>query len=257
MDDTAWTQPALYALECAVAELWASVGIRPEAVLGHSVGELAAAYSAGVWGLEDGLRFAAARGELMGGLPSDGPGAGAMAAVFAPRERVVAAVEESNDRSEGPGLSVAADNGTHFVVSGPLSGVESLSESLAAEGVRVERLNTSHAFHSELMDPILDQLEAALDGIALSGPAVPLVSNVTGRTLADDEVLDGAYWRRQAREPVAFRAGVTALAEAGVNVVVETGPRAVLGPLVEFWLGRSPTRPPGRQSWRVPASSPR
>ena len=234
LDDTVWTQPALYALESALVELWASVGVRPEAVLGHSVGEIAAARAAGVLGLEDGLRFAAARGELMGGLPAEGAGAGAMLAVFAPAERVVEAAEEAGAGADGVGLSVAADNGTHRVVSGPAALVEAVAERFGAEGVRVERLRTSHAFHSGLMDPVLDGLEAALEGVSVAAPAVALVSNVTGRAVQSGELLDGAYWRRQAREPVAFAAGVATLAGMGIDAVVEIGPRLVLGPIVEM-----------------------
>ena len=234
LDDTAWTQPALYALECAQAELWASVGLRPAAVLGHSVGELAAAQVAGVFGLEEGLRFAAARGELMGVLPADGSRAGAMAAVFASAERVAAAVDNANARISGVGLSVAADNGAHQVISGPLAEVEQLSEQFSLEGVRVERLNTTHAFHSGLMDPVLDDLESALEGLDLSAPDVALVSNVTGRVAGPGDFVDGAYWRRQARETVAFADGVAALSDSGIGVVVEIGPRPVLGTMVEL-----------------------
>ena len=232
LDETAWTQPALYALESALAELWESVGVRPAAVLGHSVGEIAAARAAGVIGLEDGLRFAAARGELMGSLPAEGSGAGAMAAVFASAERVLAALEDANGRADVPGLGVAADNGTHQVVSGPLEQVEALAAELGTAGVRVERLNTSHAFHSVLMEPVLEALEGLLEGVSVKPPEVTVVSNLTGRAVESGEILDGAYWRRHAREPVAFAEGVRTLAGLGVEAVVEIGPGPVLGPLV-------------------------
>ena len=231
LDDTAWTQPALYALESALAELWASVGVRPAAVLGHSVGEIAAARAAGAFGLEDGLRFAAARGELMGSLPTEGPGAGAMAAVFASAERVATALEEARVKGEGADLGVAADNGTHQVVSGPTEQVEWLATELGTAGVRVERLNTSHAFHSALMEPVLEGLEELLEGISVKPPEVALVSNLTGQAMESGEVMDGAYWRRQAREPVAFAEGVRTLAGLGVEAVVEIGPGLILGPL--------------------------
>ena len=230
--DTAWTQPALYALECALVGLWESVGIRPSAALGHSVGEISAACATGVFALDDGLRLAAKRGELMAALPTDGPLAGAMAAVFAPIERVASAVAATNAQTEGVGLSVAAENGTHRVVSGPATLVGAFSEQFASEGLRVERLNTSHGFHSGLMDPILDDLERALEGVSQESPKLPLVGNVSGRALAPGEELAGAYWRRHARQPVAFADGVAALAEIGADVVLEIGPRAVLGPLV-------------------------
>ena len=246
LDDTAWTQPALYALECAVAAQWASLGVRPAAVLGHSVGEIAAAQVAGVFGLEDGLRFAAARGELMGALPVEGPAAGSMLAIYAPARRVAAAVEEHNAGLEGVGLSLAAENGAHRVVSGPTAEIEALAKRFEQVGVRVARLNTSHAFHSELMEPVLDGVEGALAGLAVAAPSVALVSNVTGREVGEGERLEGAYWRRQARQPVAFAAGVRTLAEAGVDVVVEIGPQAVLGPLIE------PAWPTGRSDGEQP-----
>ena len=115
LDDPRWKQPAIYALECALAALWSSLGIRPEVVLGHSLGEIAAAHTAGVFGLEDGLRIAALRGGLVGALP----GEGAMAAVFAPASRVSEALDEHNSASQGVALSIAADNGAHQVISGP------------------------------------------------------------------------------------------------------------------------------------------
>ena len=229
VDDTTWTQPALYALGCALSALWESVGVRPVAVLGHSVGELAAAHVAGVFGLEAGLRLASVRGELMGSLPSD---AGAMTAVFASAERVEALIEESG----AEGVEVAADNGTHRVVSGLVEGVEALEGWCVEAGVRCGRLVTSHAFHSALMEPVLDGIEAAAGGIEVSAPVVSLVSNVTGRVVGEGELLDGAYWRRHARAPVAYGPGVGALSGLGVDVVIELGPGSVLGPLLaQVW----------------------
>ena len=229
VDDTTWTQPALYALGCALSALWESVGVRPVAVLGHSVGELAAAHVAGVFGLEEGLRLASVRGELMGSLPSD---AGAMTAVFASAERVEALIKESG----AEGVEVAADNGTHRVVSGLVEGVEALEGWCSDAGVRCGRLVTSHAFHSVLMEPVLDGIEAAAGDIEVSVPVVSLVSNVTGRVVGEGELLDGAYWRRHARAPVAYGPGVGALSGLGVDVVIELGPGSVLGPLlVQTW----------------------
>ena len=227
LDDTAWTQPALYALGGALTAEWRALGIRPAAVLGHSVGELAAAHAAGVFSLEEGLRFAIRRGRIMAAAP----GRGAMAAVHGSRGRVEAAIREA-----GGHLSIAADNGTHVVVSGPAAAVERLRDALAAAGVRSEGLRTSHAFHSALMEPVLDELER----IAPSGaaPALPLVGNVTGQELK--EAPGPGYWRRQARHEVAFAAGVSRLAALGVEVLVEIGPRAVLGPLARaIWPGEN------------------
>ena len=228
LHDVAWMQPAIYALECALTSLWASIGIRPSVVVGHSLGELAGAQAAGVFSLEDGLRFAAARGALMATLPE----AGAMAAVFAPAAQVAAVVREQNVASKGVGLSIAADNGVHQVVSGPISAVEAVSERFLSEDVLVNRLNTTFGAHSVLVEPALDDLEAALAGVAISLPSLALVNNVTGRVVEPGQTLDAAYWRRQAREPVAFARSIRTLSELGVEVVVEIGPHAVLGPMM-------------------------
>ena len=221
--DTAWEQPALYALECALTALWASIGVRPSVVLGHSVGELAAAQAAGVFSLEDGMRLAEARGSLLSATEP-----GAMAAVFAPAEKVSTEVEAANAASGGVGVNISARNGTHQVVSGPIAEIEELSRRLESRDVGVRRLNTSRAFHSALMEPALDALEAVPDRLSIGPPAVNFVSNLTGRVLGPDETLDGAYWRRHAREAVAFVDGVRTLDGLGVDLVIEIGPRAVL-----------------------------
>ena len=226
LGDTAWEQPALYALECALTALWASVGITPSVVLGHSVGEIAAAQAAGVFSLEDGMRFAATRGSLLSGTEQ-----GAMGAIFAPAERVTSEVEALNAASNGVGLSIAGDNGAHIVVSGQASDVETILGRFDSEGVRTRRLNTTRAFHSALVEPALDELEASLHGVAIGAPTFTLVSNLTGRAVEPGMALDAAYWRRHARQPVAFADGVKAMADLGVDLVVEIGPHAVLGPM--------------------------
>ena len=230
LDDPAWTQPAIYALECALTALWAGVGIKPEVVVGHSLGEIAAAYAAGVFSLEDGLRFASARGRLMGSLPRPG----AMAAIFAPKPDVAAAVAEWNEAHAGADLCVGVDNGTHQVVSGPAEEVHALSEQLEAAGLNVRRLRPSPAYHSPLVEPALDDLEGVFSDIPVAAAAIPLISNVTGRPVDANDRMDGAYWRKHARQPVAFHGCVDALAELGVNVVIEIGPHAILGPLVSL-----------------------
>ncbi|MXY67459.1 MAG: type I polyketide synthase, partial [Acidobacteriia bacterium] len=215
LDRTDWAQPALYALESGITALWASVGIRPDVVFGHSVGEIAAAVAAGAFDLETGMRFATRRGALMGSLPAEG----SMAAVFASADRVRDWLRE--------GVSLAADNGAHQVVSGPQDAVASLGEELSEAGIRVDPLRTSHAFHSALMDPVLAELEAAAP--EASEPSVRLVSNISGRLLAGAP--DGAYWRRQAREPVQFATAMRTLAETEAGIVLEIGPHGVLGPM--------------------------
>ena len=243
LDEAAWTQPAIYALECALVALWESVGVRPHVVVGHSLGEIAAAQAAGVFTLEAGLRFAAMRGALMGATRSDG----AMAAVFAPAARVASAVAGLNAASDDAGLSIAVDNGLQQVVSGPAKNAEALQELLEADGVKVVRLRRSPAYHSSLIEPALDDLETAVQDIAPAPPAncVPLISNITGQVLEPDERMDAAYWRRHARQPVAFRQCVETLAEMGVDTVVEIGPHAVLGPVVSMaWPASAPAGAP-------------
>ena len=223
LSDTAWEQPALYALECALTALWSSVGVRPSVVVGHSVGELAAAQAAGVFSLEDGMRFAATRGTL---LSETEPGA--MMAVFASPARVASAVEAVAGSAAGVGLSISADNGSHQVVSGPVAAIDAVSKRFESDGVRARRLNTSRAFHSPLVEPALDALEASLAGLAVEPPSLTVVSNLTGRAVEPGQALDGAYWKRHAREAVAFAGGVRTMAELGVDLLVEIGPRSVL-----------------------------
>ena len=236
LGDTAWEQPALYVLECAMTALWASVGTRPSVVLGHSVGEIAAAQAAGVFSLEDGMRFAATRGTLLSGTEQGG-----MGAIFAPAARVASEVEALNTDSNGVGLSVAGDNGAHIVVSGPTADVETILDRFESEGVRTRRLNTSRAFHSALVEPALDELEASLDGVTIGSLTITLISNLTGRVVEPGTTLDGSYWRRHAREPVAFASSVRSLADLGVDLVVELGPHAVLGPMATLAWPESAT----------------
>ncbi|MDE2945317.1 MAG: SDR family NAD(P)-dependent oxidoreductase [Gemmatimonadota bacterium] len=238
LGDTAWEQPALYALECALTALWASLGVRPDVVIGHSIGELAASQAAGVFSLEDGMRFAAARGALMSRM-----GEGGMAAVFASPEQVASTVEAVNAEASGVGLSISGYNGGHQVVSGPVADIEAVSKRFEAEGVRVRRLNTKRAFHSALVDPILDELAASLDGAAVEAPSLTVVSNLTGRAVEAGQTLDGAYWRRHAREPVAFAQGVGTLADLGVDLVLEIGPRSLLAPMAASAWPESPQTP--------------
>ncbi|MCY3952396.1 MAG: SDR family NAD(P)-dependent oxidoreductase [bacterium] len=240
LDDAAWTQPAIYALECALTALWASLGVRPDVVLGHSLGEIAAAQAAGVFTLSDGLRFAAARGELMGALGSDG----AMAAVYAPAERVAAAVAEQNAATGGEGVSIAADNGAQQVISGPATSVRALVDRFESDGLWATVLPPCPAYHSALVEPALDDLEAVVASLVAATPSCGLVSSMTGRLTDPDVPLDGSYWRRQARAPVAFRDSIETLADQGTEVVVEIGPHAVLGPMVLMcWPDGAPTQP--------------
>ena len=250
LDDPSWTQPAIYSLECAQSALWASLGVRPSVVVGHSLGEIAAAQTAGVFTVEEGLGFATRRGDLIAALPERG----AMAVVFASVEAVGAFVEEHNGSCEGPGLSMAADNGTNQAISGPERDIEAALEHFEAENVRTARLRASPAYHSHLVDPALDGLEAYFDSVHVADPEIVVVSSLTGRQVEPGARLDGAYWRRQAREQVAFRASIETLASLGVDVVVEIGPHGVLGPMVSLgWPSTDSGAPAVLTSLRRPS----
>ncbi|MCV7314710.1 SDR family NAD(P)-dependent oxidoreductase [Mycolicibacillus parakoreensis] len=216
--NTAYAQPALYAIEMGLARLWQSWGLEPDVVLGHSVGQYAAACVAGVLSLEDGSRLIAERGRLFGSLPAGGR----MAAVFAAAERVESLANEF------PSLSVAAYNGANTVLSGPASDLEKAVAALGADGVRCDWLDTSHAFHSSLLDPILDEFETYADGFAFQAPQCMLIDNRTGVALGRSVKLDGAYWRRHARQPVEFATSVRTLAELNCKVLLEIGPQPIL-----------------------------
>ncbi|HKP40452.1 SDR family NAD(P)-dependent oxidoreductase [Mycobacterium sp.] len=216
--DTSYAQPALYAVEMGLARLWQSRGVTPDVVLGHSVGQYAAACVAGIFGLEDGARLVTHRGRLFGALPEGGR----MVAVFGEAETV----EDFAD--DFPMVSVAAYNGTNTVLSGPTADVERLVELCAAEGIRCTRLDTSHAFHSELLEPALDEFESHAAGIDYAAAELPLVCNRTGKVLTGSDRVDARYWRRHARQPVQFAESVRTLAGLGTAVLMELGPQPVL-----------------------------
>jgi acyl transferase domain-containing protein/SAM-dependent methyltransferase len=219
LDDTSYTQPALFALEYSLAQLWLSWGVRPAFVMGHSVGEFVAACVAGVFSLEDGLRLVAERGRLMHSLPAGGR----MSAVFASQERIESVIGSSNH------VSVAAINGPEMVViSGQGNRVELILDRLSKEGIKSQDLAVSHAFHSALMDPILDGFEKVASTVKFSEPTLGFVSNLTGE-LADARLIGQAsYWRRHAREPVQFVKAARTLEKEGVKIFVELGPDPVL-----------------------------
>ncbi|MCX6040995.1 MAG: SDR family NAD(P)-dependent oxidoreductase, partial [Caldilinea sp.] len=200
-------------------QLWRSWGIEPEILLGHSVGELAAACVAGVFSLEDGLTLVAARGRLMGALPQEGE----MVSLQATESRVRAAIAPYSDE-----LSIAAINGPASVVlSGRRAAVLAVSELLAAEGVKSQRLTVSHAFHSPLMEPMLEEFRQVAERIVYHKPVLRLVSNVTGQ-VAGDEIATPGYWVRHVREAVRFADGVATLHSQGIQILLEIGPKPVL-----------------------------
>lgn len=218
LKQTRHAQPAIFALEMGLARLWQSWGFEPDVVLGHSVGQYSAACVAGVFSLEDGARLLAERGRLFGNLPTGGR----MCAIFADPDRV----ERLTD--EFPSLSVAAYNGANTVLSGPAADLEQAVAALTDDGARCDWLDTSHAFHSALLDPALDEFESYASSFEFGSPQRILVCNRTGATLGRNATLDGPYWRRHARQPVQFAKGVATLAELGCALLLEVGPQPVL-----------------------------
>lgn len=216
---TEFAQPVLFALEYALAELWKSWGVEPVAVMGHSLGEYVAAAVAGLFSLEDALRIVAARGRLM----QEAPEGGAMAAVFAPLADVEAVA------SAYPALDVAGVNGPeNIVLSGDAGSLDQALAAFASRGVNARRLVVSHAFHSPLMEPILDRLEAIFDGVEFREPAIPIVSNLTGEIASARQLSSGRYWRDHTRRPVRFMEGIRALERAGHRTFLEIGPHPTL-----------------------------
>ncbi len=221
LQSTAWAQPALFAVEHSLARLWQSWGVAATAMIGHSLGEYVAACLAGVLSLEDALRLVALRGRLMASLPP-----GRMLAVGLARPEVEPLL--------GGEISLAAVNETQWcVVSGPEAAVGALERELDARGVSLRTLHTSHAFHSAMMDPILGELEREVARCRLSPPALPYVSNLTGKWITRDEAVDPLYWRRHLRETVLFAAGLEVLMREAGGTFLEVGPGVSLAGFVQ------------------------
>jgi acyl transferase domain-containing protein/surfactin synthase thioesterase subunit/acyl carrier protein len=231
---TDYTQPALFAIEYALAELLKSWGIAPDAVIGHSLGEIAAACAADVIALEDAMRLVTARGALMHQLPSGG----AMVAIMAD----VSVVRPLIDKI-APDIAVAAMNGPlNTVVSGDRDALKKLSEELDRQGTTYRQLRISNAFHSPRTEPILDDFEKVAGEIKHNAPRVPLISNLTGELMS--AAPDKTYWRRHMREGVRFGDGMLALAQLECRTFLEIGPHPVLLPMAQVCLqaqGKSAT----------------
>jgi acyl transferase domain-containing protein len=220
---TAVTQPALFALEYALARRLLSLGLRPHALIGHSVGEFVAAVIAGVMRLEDAARLVARRGALMQAMP-----AGTMLSVRLGAEELAARL------AAFPSISLAAENGpTACVAAGPTDAIAALQAALEAEGIACRALQTSHAFHSSMMDGAVAPFEALVAEVALHAPAIPIFSTLTGRLLEDAEATSPAYWAKHLRGTVRFSSALQSAAAAAANpVFVEAGPRNTLATLV-------------------------
>ena len=218
--DIGWTQPAMFAIEYALTTLWRSWGVVPAAVIGHSVGEYAAACAAGVFSVDDGLRLIAERGRLMQSLP---PG-GMMAALFVPIDEIEAAIAPMRDR-----VGIAAINGPgSVVISGETSAVETVLADFARRNVVGQRLFVSLAAHSPLMEPALDRMQALAQSVTMSPPTIPISWNLTGGSLPSGVAPDAIYWRRHMREPVRFADGIKALRDDGFRIFLEVGPHPTL-----------------------------
>jgi len=220
IDETRYTQPALFSIEFALAKLWAAWGIVPDLAMGHSVGEYTAACLAGVMTLPQALALIAERGRLMQSLPAGG----AMAAIFAPEADVAEAIAPLAGQ-----LSIGAVNAaTQTVISGSAAAVDAVCERFGARGVRCQKLPVSHAFHSPLVDPILDAFERAAAATPMARPQLRLVSNLTGQLADAAEITQPRYWRRHVREAVRFADGVRTLATLKPDICIEVGPHPTL-----------------------------
>jgi acyl transferase domain-containing protein len=260
LHQTLHTQPVIFAFGYALARMWESWGITPSFVLGHSIGELAAACFAGVMSLEDALGLVSLRGRLIHHATSPGM----MGAIVAPAESVAAALKEL-----GGEVEIAAINGPeNVVVSGAKADVQRVLEHFKDRDIPAMPLRISHAVHSHLMEPILNDYTAAVARMPLSLPRMPLISNLSGR-VADREITRPDYWRRQMRETVNFRACLESLREEGCQIALETGGTSILASLGPQCLPRSnmvwlhslglknsmfnmrPQRVPGRDDWET------
>ncbi|WP_343745843.1 amino acid adenylation domain-containing protein [Chitinophaga sp.] len=242
---TVFTQPALFAIECALAEVWKSWGVTPDIVLGHSAGEYAAAYAAGVFSLYDGLALITARAALMNAVTEEG----SMAVVFATAVSVAAAI-----RPYGNDIAIAAINGPELtVISGKTAAVRAVTQTLKQSGIGSREMQVSHAFHSPLMEPVLKEFHQIASGVHYHVPVIPLVSNVTG-AIAGKEVTDAAYWGKHILWPVLFSQSIQTLKETGEFNLMELGPQPTLLSMAQLTLKYEehrllPVMREGRSSW--------
>jgi acyl transferase domain-containing protein/acyl carrier protein len=230
LNETWLTQPALFAIEYALAQQWLAWGIRPQAMIGHSLGEYVAACLAGVFSLEEALTLVATRGQLMSSLP-----VGAMLAVPKSESEVRPLL--------GDWLSLAAINAPdQCVVSGPISAIEALRAELQQQGLETQRLQTSHAFHSMMMDPMVESFVAQVRAVNLKTPQLPYLSNVSGAWITAAEATDPDYWGTHLRQTVRFAEGLQTLLQDPQQIFLEVGPGRTLNGLVHGQTGASRPR---------------
>ncbi len=222
LDNTAFTQPALYSLEYALARMWQSFGVRTLAMIGHSVGEYVAATLAGVFAPEDALKLIAARGRLIASLPAGG----GMTAMLASEEEARSFLEQYDASGT---VELAALNGARqTVLCGPLNALQQLETAAARAGISLKPLPVSHAFHSALMEPVLDEFASVVAGISLHEPTIPVVSNLTGAFAQPGQLSSPDYWVRHIRGTVRFLDGFHALQTLHPRIWLELGPSGVL-----------------------------
>jgi acyl transferase domain-containing protein len=222
LENTRYVQPALFAIEYALADLVRHWGVEPAYVIGHSIGEIVAACVAGMLDLEDAARFVVARGRLMGSLPEGG----AMLAIAATSEQVQRWVH-----GKEADVAIATVNGPHAVViSGHAEAVAIVGAMAQTAGRQIKALEVSHAFHSPLMDPILDELTQAASAMRISAPRIPILSNTSGDFFGD--AIKPEYWSGQVRNAVLFHQGMEKIIDAGCSLIVEIGPHPALTPVV-------------------------
>ncbi|HEY9849780.1 MAG TPA: SDR family NAD(P)-dependent oxidoreductase [Leptolyngbyaceae cyanobacterium] len=221
LEDTALVQPVLFVIEYALAKLWISWGVSPEAFIGHSIGEYVAACLAGVFSLEDALKLVAMRGKLMQTMPG-----GAMLAVSLPAKDVEEFLSEE--------LSLAASNSSALcVVSGTYEAIDNLEVKLTSQGINCRRLHTSHAFHSAMISPILEPFIEIVKQVKLNPPQLPFISNVTGNWITEKEATDPHYWAKHLRQTVRFSEGISTLLKEPGQVLLEVGPGRTLTTFVK------------------------
>ncbi|XLS29490.1 non-ribosomal peptide synthase/polyketide synthase [Flavobacteriaceae bacterium M23B6Z8] len=219
INQTRYTQPILFSVEYALSKLWESWGVSPSIVMGHSIGEIVAACFAGIFSLPDALKLVSERGKLMQSLPENGK----MISLQCDKETVDNIYQDKNK-----GISVAAYNGaSQIVLSGEMKALESLIKELDRVGIKHKELNVSHAFHSPLMQPIIEEFRRVAESITYHLAKLPVVSNISG-AIADKEMSTAEYWVSHIIEPVDFEKSMSTLEDLSINVYLEVGPHPVL-----------------------------